>query len=52
MKANGVEIVADIAWNDTLKMKIFFVRAPDNVLIEIVEADSLPEASWLRHVYS
>ena len=30
-------------------MKSFFVRGPDKVLIEIVEADPLPEASWLRH---
>ena len=39
MKADGVEIVKDIAWDDKLKMKSFFVRAPDKVLVEIVEAD-------------
>lgn len=50
MKANGVEIVKDIEWNDELKMKSFFVRAPDGVLVEIVEADPLPDASWLDHV--
>ena len=39
MKAGGVEIVKDIAWDDKFKMKSFFVRAPDKVLVEIVEAD-------------
>jgi len=47
MKANGVEIVKDIEWNEELKMKSFFVRAPDGVLVEIVEANPLPEASWM-----
>ncbi|MGI9518642.1 MAG: VOC family protein [Pirellulaceae bacterium] len=51
MKANGVEIVQEIAWNEDLKMKSFFVRAPDNVLIEIVEADPLPHASWMDHIH-
>ncbi len=50
MKADGVEIVRRITQNDKLKMKSFFVRAPDGVLVEIVEADPLPDASWLRHV--
>jgi len=52
MKASGVRIVKRIAWDDKLKMKSFFVRAPDGVLVEIVEADPLPDASWLRHVHS
>jgi len=34
-----------------LKMKSFFVRAPDKVLVEIVEADPVPDGSWLRHVH-
>ena len=51
MKADGVEIVKDIAWDDELKMKSFFVRGPDGVLIEIVEADPLPDASWLHHAH-
>ena len=46
----GVEIVEEIAWNNEFKMKSFFVRAPDGVLVEIVEADPLPDASWLRHI--
>ena len=52
MKADGVEIVEEIAWNDELKMKSFFVRGPDGILVEIVEADPLPDSSWLRHVHS
>ncbi len=52
MKGDGVEIVKEIVWNDKLKMRSFFVRAPDGVLVEIVEADALPDASWLRHVDS
>jgi catechol 2,3-dioxygenase-like lactoylglutathione lyase family enzyme len=52
MKADGVEIVKGIAWNEDLQMKSFFIRAPDGVLIEIVEADPLPHASWFRHVHS
>ena len=52
MKAGGVEIVKEIAWNEKLRMKSFFIRAPDGVLIEIVEADPLPEASWLHHIHS
>lgn len=50
MKANGVEIVEEIAWIEELKMKSFFVRAPDGVLVEIVEANPLPDASWMDHV--
>ena len=50
-QSKGVEIVKGIAWDEKLKMKSFFVRAPDNVLVEIVEAAPLPEASWLDHVH-
>ncbi len=45
MKAAGVEIVEPIAERE-LGHKSFFVMAPDKVLIEIVEAKPLPEASW------
>jgi len=51
MKADGVEIVKEIAWDDKLKMKSFFVRAPDGVLVEIVEADPIPDSSWYRHMH-
>lgn len=50
MKSAGVKIVRDTAWNEQLRMKSFFIRAPDGVLLEIVEADPLPRASWIRHV--
>lgn len=45
MKANGVEIVEGI----TAKKDghdSFFVMAPDKLLIEIVEAKPIPDASW------
>jgi catechol 2,3-dioxygenase-like lactoylglutathione lyase family enzyme len=51
MKANGVEVVKGITWDQGLQMKSFFIRAPDGVLIEVVEADPLPDASWLRRVH-
>jgi len=38
MKKNGVEIVKPIAFNDEYKLKSFFVRGPDQILVEIVEA--------------
>lgn len=46
MKKNGVKIVKPIAVDESLKIKSFFVRGPDKVLIEIVEARPLPEGSW------
>ncbi len=39
MKKNGVEIVKPIAMSDKYKLNSFFVRGPDQVLVEIVEAD-------------
>lgn len=51
MKADGVEIVKEIAWDAQLAMKSFYVRGPDGVLIEIVEADPLPDASWMHHAH-
>jgi len=46
MKANGVEIVDEIAMRDEYDMKSFFVRGPDKVLVEIVEAKPIPEGVW------
>ena len=46
MKANGVEIVKPISEDKELKIKSFFVRGPDKVLIEIVEAKPLPDGVW------
>ncbi len=39
MKKNGVEIVKPIATQDKYNLKSFFVRGPDKILIEIVEAE-------------
>src|SRR4029453_4399348 len=38
MKAAGVKVVQPIAVQHSLKLKSFFVLAPDGVLVEIVEA--------------
>lgn len=46
MEAAGVEIVEPITYHDDLKMKSFFVLAPDGVLIEIVESKPIPEGIW------
>ncbi len=46
MKENGVEIVRPIAHDDRFNHTSFFVRAPDKVLIEIVEAKPIPEGFW------
>lgn len=45
MKAAGVEIVEPIARRDD-GHESFFVLAPDNLLVEIVRARPIPEASW------
>ena len=46
MKRAGVRIVEPIAVQEPLKLKSFFVLAPDEVLVEIVEALPIPEAAW------
>jgi catechol 2,3-dioxygenase-like lactoylglutathione lyase family enzyme len=46
MKQAGVKIVRPIAVDKSLKLKSFFVLAPDDVLVEIVEAKPLPEGVW------
>jgi len=46
MQAAGVKIVQPIAVQEPLKLKSFFVLAPDNVLIEIAEAKPIPEGAW------
>lgn len=45
MKANGVEIVSEPAMRDVYHMKSFFIRGPEQVLIEIVEAPPIPDES-------
>ena len=47
MKAAGVKIVQPIAVRESLKLKSFFVLAPDDVLVEIVEAKPIPEGAWI-----
>jgi catechol 2,3-dioxygenase-like lactoylglutathione lyase family enzyme len=44
----GVRIVEPIATRDTYKLKSFFVLGPDGVLIEVVEAKPIPDASWQK----
>jgi catechol 2,3-dioxygenase-like lactoylglutathione lyase family enzyme len=46
MKADGVEIVDGIAERPGFGHKSFFIRAPDKVLIEIVEDKPIPEGIW------
>jgi catechol 2,3-dioxygenase-like lactoylglutathione lyase family enzyme len=46
MQAAGVKIVQPIAMQESLKLKSFFVLAPDDVLIEIVEEKPIPEGAW------
>ena len=46
MKANGVEIVSPIQEDSNVGHTSFFVRAPDNVLVEIVQARPIPEGIW------
>lgn len=46
MKSSGVEIVKPIAEDPGYMIKSFFVRAPDDMLVEIIEAKPLPEAAW------
>ena len=47
MKKEGVEIVDGIKTRKEYGgMKSFFVRGPEKVLIEIVEAKPIPEGIW------
>ncbi len=46
MKAAGVEIVEPIAKRPDVGHKSFFVLAPDNLLVEIVQAKPIPDSSW------
>jgi catechol 2,3-dioxygenase-like lactoylglutathione lyase family enzyme len=46
MKQAGVKIVRPIMLDESLKLKSFLVLAPDDALIEIVEARALPEGMW------
>jgi catechol 2,3-dioxygenase-like lactoylglutathione lyase family enzyme len=46
MQAAGVKIIKPIAVQDSLKLKSFFVLAPNDVLVEIVEDKPIPEGAW------
>lgn len=46
MKAGGVEIVDPIKQRAEYNMKSFFVRGPDNILIEVVQGKPFPEGVW------
>jgi catechol 2,3-dioxygenase-like lactoylglutathione lyase family enzyme len=46
VKAQGLAIEREIAVDPVYGMRHFFVRAPNRVLVELVEAKPLPEAAW------
>lgn len=46
MKSSGLEIVRDINTDKTFGLNSFFVRGPDNLLIEIVKEKPIPEGIW------
>lgn len=46
VSSNGVEIVSPPAINEPHGLNSFFVRGPDNLLVEFVQARPIPEAGW------
>lgn len=46
MKKSGATIVRPVQTDERLKLKSFFVLAPDGVLVEIVESKPIPEGIW------
>jgi len=46
MQQAGVRIVEPIAHRPEQDLRSFFVMGPDNVLIEIVEAEPIPDGLW------
>ena len=46
LESEGVEIVRPVQHDPAYNHKSFFVRGPDKVLIEIVEAKPIPEGIW------
>ncbi len=46
LQASGVVIVEPLALRPEFKFRSFYVLAPDDVLIEIVEARPVPEGIW------
>jgi catechol 2,3-dioxygenase-like lactoylglutathione lyase family enzyme len=48
IRASGVEIVRPMSVDPEYGFRHFFVRAPNGVLVELVEAASWPAAAWER----
>jgi len=48
IRKQGVEIVRTVASDKDYGFRHFFVRAPNGVLVELVEARPWPEAAWER----
>jgi len=48
IKKLGIEIVKPMALDSDYGFRHFFVRAPNGVLVELVEAKPWPEAAWER----
>ena len=48
LKSSGVEIVRGIKTDPIYGLSSFFVRGPDNLLIEIVKEKPIPEGIWLK----
>jgi hypothetical protein len=48
LKKAGVQILEPIALRPDYGFKSFFVQGPDKVVIEIVEAKPIPDASWVQ----
>jgi len=46
MKRDGVEIVSPIAERSDFGFRSFFIQGPDGVLVEIVEAEPIPDGLW------
>lgn len=46
MQQAGLRIVAPIAHRPDQDLRSFFVMGPDNVLVEIVEAEPIPDGLW------
>jgi catechol 2,3-dioxygenase-like lactoylglutathione lyase family enzyme len=44
--AAGVPILAPIREQEELGLRSFFVQAPDGVVLEVVEAEPIPEGAW------
>ena len=48
IRKQGVEIVRPMTRDEEYGFRHFFVRAPNGVLVELVEARPWPEAAWER----